>query len=102
MVSSIKRDFVVEKGVARFPMKEYPNWYGIEGVGFISHGEWSDPEIEYNGIVINSSIIEDTMWEYFIEEYPEYDDNYEEFAKYMQNNKEEVLSLLSMYIETLS
>lgn len=40
MTSTIERDFVVKDGVASFPMKEYPNYCGIEDIGYISHGEW--------------------------------------------------------------
>ena len=47
MTSTIERDFVVKNGVASFPMKEYPNYCGIEDIGYISHGEWADAELEY-------------------------------------------------------
>lgn len=49
MTSTIERDFVVKDGVASFPMKEYPNYCGIEDIGYISHGEWADAELEYKG-----------------------------------------------------
>lgn len=32
---------------------ENRDWHGVPGARFISHGEWSDPEIEYNGKFIN-------------------------------------------------
>lgn len=49
MTSTIERDFVVKDGVASFPMKEYPNYCGIEDIGYISHGELADAELEYKG-----------------------------------------------------
>ena len=53
MTSTIERDCVVKDGVASFPMKEYPNYCGIEDIGYISHGEWSDAELEYKGKLFN-------------------------------------------------
>lgn len=41
---------------------------GVEGSRFISHGEWSDPEIWYNGKSANANDVEDMMWEYYKEE----------------------------------
>lgn len=52
MTSTIERDFIVKNGVASFPMKEYPNYCGIENIGYISHGEWSDAELEYKHLII--------------------------------------------------
>lgn len=40
MTSAITRDFVVENGVASFPMKEYPNYCGIEDIGFIAPNKY--------------------------------------------------------------
>ena len=104
MVSTMERDFKIENGVASFPMKEYPNWYGIEDVGFIWHGSWSDPEIEYKGKRINATIVEDTMWERFKEyceeqgkdadKYVDYFDNF-----YMREHAEEVYELIELAME---
>lgn len=105
MISTIKRDFVVKDGVATFPMKEYPDWYGIPNIGFIWHNEWSDPEIEYNGKRINATIIEDSMWERWI-----HDDNGDlidgresdddGFAQFMLDNKDEVYELIELAMES--
>ena len=38
------------------------NWYGIEGITFLYHGEWADPEIEYKGHIFNSQDIEDAFY----------------------------------------
>ena len=58
MISTIEKDFTVVDGAIVLGWKEYPNWYGIEDIGFISRGSWSDPEIEYNGKRLNSTIVE--------------------------------------------
>ena len=81
MTSTIERDFVVKNSVASFPMKKYPNYCGIEDIGYISHGEWADAELEYKGKLFN-------------EEFPDKDGNYEAFSQYMYENKDEVYELL--------
>lgn len=105
MISTIERDFILKDGVVTFPMKELPDWYGITDIGFIWHGEWSDPEIEYEGKRINANIIEDTMWERWI-----YDDDgilidgrkndVEGFEKFMLDNKDEVYELIELAMES--
>lgn len=104
MISTIERDFKVENGVASFPMKEYPDWYGIPNIGFIWHGEWSDPEIEYKGKRINSTIVEDTMWyEYTHDEFdryiPEREFDQDGFSEYMLKNKDKVYELIEIAME---
>lgn len=86
MISTIERDFKVENGVASFPMKEYPDWYGIKDVGFIWRGSWSDPEIEYKGKRINATIVEDTMWGRFREECEEQGKNADDCIDYFDNH----------------
>lgn len=105
MISTMERDFVVKDGVATFPMKELPNWYGLSDVGFIWHGEWSDPEIEYKGKRINAAIIEDTMWERWIRDDDgklidgrESDDD--GFKKFILDNTDEVYELIESLTES--
>ena len=43
-------------------------WRGVKGTTFISHGEWSDPEIWYKGKELNASDIEDGLWGWYKEE----------------------------------
>lgn len=75
--------------------KRVPNWYGIEGIGFIWHNSWSDPEIEYKGRRCSCYIVEDTMWERYKEEYGKYaDENL--FEQYMRNNADEVRELCEL------
>lgn len=78
-----------------------PNYCGIDGIKFIWHGEWSDPEIEYKGKRCNVHDIEDSMWAMYRETYPEpdYKDRqvytaYEDyFSTYMQENADMVREL---------
>lgn len=93
MISTMERDFTIEDGVAKFPMKEYPNWYGIEDIGFISHGCWADPEIEYNGKRINATIVEDTMHERFAEEGGGHE---LDFGNYMKDHAEDIYELIEL------
>jgi hypothetical protein len=37
-------------------------WHGVPGTTFISHGEWSDPDVWYDNEEINASELEDYMW----------------------------------------
>lgn len=75
-------------------LKERPNYCGIEDIGYISHGEWADAELEYKGKLFNENVVSDAMWERFIEDFPEKDGDYEAFNQYMYNNKDEVYELL--------
>ena len=98
MVSTIEREFLSTKG------KELPNWYGIEDVGFIWHGSWSDPEIEYKGKRINSYIVEDTMWERFREKCEEEGKNANDCIDYfdehyMKEHAEDVYELIELAME---
>lgn len=101
MISTITRDLVSINGNIVLGWKEYPNWYGIKDIGFISHGAWSDPEIEYKGRVLNSIIVENTMWERYNEECeadgvtPDEDD----FALYMESHPEDVYELIEIALE---
>ena len=46
-------------------------WCGIEGVEFIYHNTWADPEIKYKGHLFDCIDVEDYFWEDFIEEMKE-------------------------------
>lgn len=74
--------------------REYPLWYGIPGIRFIWHNEWSDPEIEYKGEKCSCYIVEDSMWEMFRDETGS--ENPDEFEKYMQENADLVYELCEM------
>ena len=101
MISTMETDLLFENGVAKITWKEYPNWYGIEDIGFIWRGEWSDPEIEYKGERINSYIVEDTMWERFRENCEEngIDVDLDDFSSYMKEHAEDVYELIELAME---
>lgn len=99
----MEREFKSIDGKLSYSMKELPNWYGIQDIGFIWHGEWSDPEIEYKGRRINCYIVEDTMWERFRDDYEgngkNADDYIEEFAEYMNKYADDVYELIEIATE---
>lgn len=43
------------------------NYHGIPEIEYIYHGEWSDPELIYDGKSFNYWYIEDTLWSMFCE-----------------------------------
>lgn len=100
MISTIEKDINFVDGKVTFSMKEYPNWYGIEGIGFIYHGPWLTSEIEYKGYRINSCTVEDTMWERFTREHEKFDKNInscdDTFDAYMKDNAEDVYQLIEL------
>lgn len=98
MKSTIKNDLSFEGGFLHLVPKEYPDWYGISGIGIIWRGTWCDPGLEYRGHVINSHIIEDTMWERFSQECKENNivEDIDLFAEFMRENAEEVYYLLGV------
>lgn len=91
MVSSTENDLKMIDGTWKVIPKELPNWYGIEKIGLIWHGNWADPEIEYKGKRCSCYTIEDTMWSRFLEEYP--DKKEDEFEAFMWENENEVIEL---------
>lgn len=104
MISTLERDNSIE-GILFGKMKELPDWYGISDIGYIWHGEWSDPEIEYKGKRINATIVEDTMWERWIRDDDgrlidgrESDDD--GFKKFMLDNKDGVYELIELAMES--
>ena len=92
MKSSIEYTFVFdEKGTAHYVPKELPNYCGIESIGYVWHGEWADPEIEYKGKRCSVYQIEDTMWSYYVDECA--DATEDKFAQYMKEHEDEVIEL---------
>ena len=104
MQSTIENDLEVKEGVWNVVPKKLPDWYGIPNVGFIWRGCWSDPEIEYKGKRINSTIVEDTMWERFREECEDQGKNADDCIDYFDNNymrehADEVYELIELVME---
>lgn len=82
--------FAVEESVKKSIKEGF--YRGAQGVEFIGHGEWSDPELAYNGYTFNYWDIEDALWSMFLDE-TGYKDSQsdnpeieEAFDKYVQNN----------------
>lgn len=72
---------------------EQKKWYcGIEGVTFIWHGDWSDPELGYNGYAINEPTATDGLYAIFHDETGK--DDTDSFAEWLKGNKE-------LFFETL-
>ena len=79
-------------------MKKNNFYRGIKDIEFIWHGTSSDPEISYNGMVVNCYDVEDTIWEDYKEDrYTkalENPDDEEEFTKYCQSHEAEIKQLI--------
>lgn len=58
-------------------------WRGVPGTVYIWHGEWSDPEILYQGKELNATDVESVLWENYKEDCREYrkEPNEDEFDK---------------------
>lgn len=64
-------------------------WRGVPGVEMIWHGEWSDPELEYEGTRRNYWDVEDTLYELAKEDGIDAE-NDEEFNRYCQEHSYDV------------
>ena len=75
---------------------------GTEGIEYVSHGAWADPELIYDGKSFNYWDIEDALWDMFCEKVAEdagisVDEmdlfSYENaFNEYVQNNAADFLN----------
>lgn len=79
--------------ISKIDGRELPAWHGIKDIGFVWHGEYSDPELEYQGVRVNLHDVEDTMWDYFYDETGSEDED--EFAKYVLENVQDVYDILN-------
>ena len=82
------------------------NYYGLEGIKFMYHNDWSDPTLIYKGREFNVHLIEDAMYEMFKDDNPEItklsqSDSEECFAQYMIDNSDYVYELADNVIESL-
>lgn len=83
--------------ISKIDGRELPAWYGVKDIGFVWHGAYSDPELEYQGVRVNLHDVEDTMWSYFQDETGSEDED--EFAKYVLENVQDVYDILNNVIE---
>ena len=66
-----------------------PGWMGCENIEMIWHGEWSDPELEYNGSVANYWDVESWCAETCKEEGVN-PNNKDAFAAWIRQNEERI------------
>lgn len=78
----------------------YNNYLGVEGLGYIPHGQWADPELIYKGRVFNYWDVFDRLFDEFLEENPGYDDSEAEelFDQYLIDNPFKLEDLLLDFV----
>ena len=72
------------------------NYRGTEGIEFVSHGAWADPELIYDGKSFNYWDIDNALWDMFCEEIAEDAgvsvNDEDAFNEYVQNNAVDFLN----------
>ena len=73
------------------------NFYrGTEGIEYVSHGAWNDPELIYDGKSFNYWDIDNALWDMFCEEIAKgagvSADDEDAFNEYVQNNAVDFLN----------
>ena len=72
-------------------------WYcGIEGITFIWHGAWNDPEIGYKGYAFNEPTFTDGLYAEFHEETGI--DGFDEFGVWLKDNSDLLTDTLDQAI----
>lgn len=70
---------------------------GTDGIEYVSHGAWSDPELIYDGKSFNYYDIDDALWDMFCEDIAEergvprnkvneFNVNLSDFDRFVQDN----------------
>ena len=62
-----------------------PNWYGINGIRFEWRGSQDDPVLHYKGYTFNGNSIQDALWDMFLEDHGNPDNN-DEWEKFVVSN----------------
>jgi glutamine phosphoribosylpyrophosphate amidotransferase len=79
-------------------LKEKQMYRGISDVYILWHGEWADPELSYQGKVVNYWDVEETVIDWYREERQSMGlsviDDYNEFLKYFRNHTSEIKQLI--------
>ena len=80
--------------------KKNEDWFGIKNAKFIYHGDWNDPEVQYDGVSLNYYDIEDILLDEYREEHPE-DKNDKGFDKWMAlpKTKSSIQSALDILVQ---
>lgn len=68
------------------------DWYGIKGIKFIYRGDYSDPLLEYRGILFNEHDVADILWDEYNEKCGErhIPATLKGFARHLRRHREEV------------
>ena len=74
-------------------MKKNNYYRGIKNIEFIWHGSTPDPDLSYQGKVVNYYDVENTIWQEYKENGHNPDDE-DEFTKYCQSHEEEIKQLI--------
>ena len=64
---------------------DLPRWYGIPEVGYRYYNEWADPDLVYKGHEFNYYDIEGALWDMYLEDGGDEDDD-DAFAAYVREN----------------
>ena len=73
-------DYEIKESVCEVHNKD---WFGIKGAKYIYHGDWADPEIQYDGMSLNYFDVEEFLLDEYREEHPE-DKNDKGFDDWMK------------------
>lgn len=75
-----------------------PRWYGIDSIGFEWRGSQNDPLLRYKGRVFNGNDVQDGLWERYLEDGGN-PDNEGEWGNYVIDNAVGYLEELIYAIE---
>lgn len=64
---------------------DLPRWYGTPEIGYRWYNEWADPDLVYKGYEFNYHDIEDALWDMYLEDGGNEDDD-DAFAAYVREN----------------
>lgn len=93
MKSKITKDLDFINGAWTLVTKEYPNYCGLEDIGFIYTNHWEDPKLEYNGLIFNIHDVKDYLYDLYREEGADI-----EFTQYVNDNADIVYGILDNLI----
>ena len=76
------------------------DWFGIKGARFIYHGDWNDPEVQYDGVSLNYWDVEAILLDEYREEHPD-DKNDKGFNDWMAlpSTKNSIQSALDILVQ---
>lgn len=79
-------------------MKQRDYWRGVEGIDFLWHGEWADPELRYGNIVANGAEVEMDLQAVACEEIDADDSCFEEkFTMWCREHRNDVIESIYLH-----